>query len=381
MRRAPLLTLCVVALGCPQPITTVDELGPGAGSGRDASVADATPTDRGPAPVDAGDHDAGVRPPDTGTPDTGTLPPADAGLAALRWGQATVPANIAPVQAVWGRAADEVYAGTGHGKILRYDGAAWTEMFQTSSNLGITALSGTATRLFAASEVALNIIDGQDTWRHIVPRVRQITGLWAVSNDEVYLTVEEQNGTSLQRYSGGNLTEVFRPMGVGSLEDVWADAGGRLWICGTGGSLFVRDNGITTAEPVEWPAGWGRTEIANFTFGAIRGVGDALYAVGSRFLIFRRGADGVWRIDHDPFLTNPLTALAGFVAGAHTEIYATGRGTSAGPMLRFYDGQWRSAGVDDNLHLFGIWAAGPDDYFAVGMVRNTVRGVILRGVR
>jgi len=383
VRRFAVCTAVALA-GCPQPITTIGGLDGTTGStnrdgstptnGDGGSFADALPSDApiadsGQQQLDAGSADAGFA--DASRPDAG------GSLAPLRWGEAMVTPNLGAVNAVWGRSASDVYIGTSRGTVFRWDGTTWTEHFQAPSNRAIEGIWGTASKLFVASEVALNIIAGSDTQRINVPRVRSINGIWGRADDDVYLTVEEQNGTSLLRYDGASLSEAYRPA-AGPLQTVWSDDQGRMWIGGNGGQLYIQDRGVIAPEQVEFPMQWDRNDLAHFNFTTVRGFGDQLFAAGSRFLIFRRHTDGVWRLDHSPFLTNEITGMAGF---AGSEIYASGRSPSSGPLLRWYAGAWSSANLDQQYHLFDIWAAGPDDYFAVGMRRNTVNGVVLRGFR
>ena len=362
---------------------------PDSGFGEDA----AGPRDSGPAPqdatapsdagqVDSGAHpDASVQTPDATSPaDTGPSRP-DGGLVPLTWGTMTLPANTRALNCVWGRGASEVYAGTGSGALLRFDGTSWAGIWQDPGNRSLTAISGTGTSMFVTSEAQLHVFGPGGTSSHLVPRVRSITDVFAFADDDVYLTAREQNTTVLLRFDGAALTEFYHPTGVGQLETVWGPTAGELYFAGSNGSLFSHRNGVTTPESIEWPASWGTSDIANMSFHAVRGFDGELFAAGSRHLIFKKGNDRVWRLVYSPFLTDNITAIAGTSAGAHTEAYAVGRSVTGGPVARFYEGAWTSQGVDRTYHLFDVWRAGPDDYFAAGMIRNTVQGALLRGFR
>lgn len=391
LRRVCPATLCALlaswglATGCPQDIGTPLG-GPDAGGGGADALQPDGGTDREDArvEVDSG-ADAGPGGLDAERPDA--LPPPDAGgpLPPLTWGEMTLPSNTGTVLSLWGRSEDEIYAGTFNGNLLSFSrSSGWSVVWHEPNNFAIHAISGTATRIFVASETTLHVHEGgiQATPSRSLPIGKWIYAIHVVSDTEVYVTSDQQNGRGVYKYDGQRIIDLAEPSTISTLAGVYVDpSSGELFVGGNG-AMFRYDVATLIPETVEWLPGWGQSEILAFTFRTIEAVGGELFAAGDRGLVFQRGGDGVWRGVFLPLVADgDIHVIRGFDRGPDTEAYAVAEDSTQGPLLRYHQGQWEAGLMPDRLSLFGLWASGPDEYFAGGAVANTFDGVILRGAR
>lgn len=340
--------------------------------GGDAAVRDASLDGR--EPIDGGDlADAGARDGGEGR-DAGVGDPRDAGASGpLTWGQMVLPPTSA-IQAIWGRSADEVYAGNGNGAVLEYRAASgWAVAWQEPSNHGIRAIGGTPNRLFVASQSRLHVFAGgfDAPTSYLVPQVRGIEDMVVVAEDEVYLVATLTNGRALFAFDGAQVTSVFAPTDVGTLQSIAAPPGQPILV-GANGHIFRYERGVVSEERIEWPAGWTPNDIALFTFYDIATVDGRVFAAGDS-RIFERFLDGVWRVAATPSSPSPVYGLAG--AGARGFAVGRAEGASGGSILGF-DEDWSDVTGPD-LTLRAVWAAGPDLFYAGGW--TDLDGVILRG--
>lgn len=358
--------------GCPQEITTALNGTPGADASIDGGVPDSS------TGVDIGHSDAGAF--DGATTDARPADAGDVGFAELTFGEMQLPMNTSPVQCVWGRSATEIYAGTSNGKLLKYDGSNWTQdAWNDPGNRGLTDIWGNDDVLAISSEVQLHLHRNGGVESHLASSARSIHGIWGFSENDIYVAVEQTNGTNLQHFDGMALTERYRPTGVGQLYAVWGPSADLVYFGGSNGKLFKIDRGVVSEERVEIPAGY--SDGNTLTFRRIRGIGGEVYAVGSRHVVFQRDVDSVWRAVYNPLLTDEFYDLTGQVIGGAPEIYVVGRKATPGPAARFWAGGWSHANVSDRFHLFGIHRVSLHEYIAVGMIRNTNTGSILIGRR
>lgn len=298
------------------------------------------------------------------------------------WTPMILPADTRTITAIIGRASDDVLAGTINGRLLAFDGAAWTERWRTPSNHGIDAIGVVGDALFIGAGPELWTYDGNDFTRHVVRMGRKVTDVLAFATDDVYLTVEQTTGTALFRWDGAALSEVWTPNGVGTLYSVWGPSPAELYISGSQGSLHKKDGAAVFEETVEFPATWDRNDIAIMQFRSVRGIGGALFAVGSRHLVFRKGADQIWHMEHEMYRSDLARAIAGrALPGGGLEIFVAGTRATEGPLQSYLGGNWAFVpNLDDDL-LYGLWTAGDGVYYAGGSKRSASGGVVLIGER
>lgn len=381
MRAVALPVLAVFALatgGCPQSIATPGETDGATSEDAMTGNADATTLDDATAHEDATTEVDSGQPADAGSPADAEPPDAGGPINALTWSQMTVPPNTRIVECVWGRSSSEIYAGTSNGQLMSFDPAnGWMNVWHEPSNFGIHAIWGTTNKLFVASDTTLHVHSGGiQTTPQSLGVGRWIYDLHGLGDNEVYIVADTQNGRGLFKYDGDSVDSVIEPDNVATLAAVYTPSAGRIFVGGNG-HLFRYESFTLFDETVEWPATWNQNDILNFTFYDISPAGSRLFAMGSRYLIFERDATGTWKRVHEPFLTDSLQSSAGF----ENEAYAVGANVTGGAIVRNYQGTWTADQYNENVDLWDVWAAGPDEYFAVGGVNNTFDGIILRGTR
>jgi hypothetical protein len=336
--------------------------------------------DTGVPPVDSGTGpDSGETGPDSGEtgPDSGVE-----GMPELTWGSMTLPANTNTVLSIWGRSSEELYAGTGNGKLLRYaPQVGWVQVWESPSNFAIRAVGGTASRIFVADEGNFYVFTLGFNPSQEHPIGRFIRDMHVVSDNEVLLVSDQTNGRGLYRWDGSMIRTLNEPTDVSILSSVFVTGTNQTYVGGNG-KLYNYAANTLTPENVTWPAAWGTADIANFEFHSIGIIASQLFAAGSRNLIFRRELSGAWELMYAPFTAGgELHAIAGYPNGIDPEGYAVGDATSESSILRFYKLQWQPSSYQGNVDLHDLWTSNLDEYFAVGNVNNTFEGVILRGSR
>lgn len=370
--------LAVALAGCPQSIETpgADDAGPAREDAATSPDAAIHPDAETFPDADTPDDDAGEAP-DAGAPDTGT-PPDSGVLAPLTWSQMTLPPNTRGIEAVWGRSSSEIYAGSGNGNLLRFDPVnGWTVVWHEPSNFGIHAIWGTANNIFVASDTTLHVHRGSIEAVPLSYSVgRWIYDIHGVSDTEVYIVSDRQNGRALFKYDGSGVNLVIEPNDTATLGAVYVPRSGVVYVGGNG-HLFRYEQFVLNNETVDWEASWSSNDILLFNFWDISPAGSRLFAMGSRYLIFERDSTGVWQQSYAPFLTDSLNALAGY----DNEAYAVGNEVTGGSILRYYQDTWTTNHYDQNVDLRDIWSAGPDEYYTGGNLNNMGDAVLLRGSR
>ncbi len=165
---------------------------------------------------------------------------------------------------IWGASLINVFVGTSTGAILRNVGGAWTNTQVFGGGVAVHGLHGTGMLHVVAggSGGSIAVFDG-DTWDPKLsndPQTRDIHGVWAYDEDNVWLTGA---GGVVIHYNGKkwNLADVKGPY---YKEKAWADLWGHvtpggaaeLWSCGQDGAILHH-----TAE--EWvdASAWPETDI------------------------------------------------------------------------------------------------------------------------
>jgi len=372
VRRLYVWGCALFLLGCPQTVRPL--LQDGGAGGSDAQPGqDAGPTTDARPGVDAALDDAGG--PDAGSPDSG------AGRG-FQWTTLTLPNDTRSIVALWGRSANEIYVGTSNGHVLLFDGVKWTNVWRVPNNFAVRAIGGTAEHLFIAGERQLYVHPASPSMNPVALTVgNRIGGLSVVHDNLAFLVSERTSSRSLFRYDGMAVTEIAPNLQVASVNGVWGQADGRAWVAGNG--RFVAYDGAGLLEdPVDWPAGWSASDIANFFVYDIGAVAGHRIAVGTGGGILS-DISGTWRFVRAPSGSDDFEAVAEIPAGADTALTAVAVGEPvAGSALHFRtpDG-WTPSSYGGNTHLLSVWSSGPDEIYAGGAQRSTFTGVLLRGRR
>ena len=385
------LLLLSLAAGCAQSIAGLDSDGGAVGS--DASSIFPTGGDGGLQLLpDTGSSSAR----DAGSPDVGKSggadgggTRADTGFAPLEWGTMTPPSGLpsGAINAVWGDA-NFVWAAGPLGRVLRLDkrgSSGWT-IFATinQSNVDVKALRGMGTHVYAL-DGKLAVYDGS-SWKDVgFPAAFSPHVLKIVSETEIYVggASGSPGKATLLRWDGNfanapasvwTATDMIDVDSLGSFQ-------GALFIGGNAAAIFKRNGGVTTQQTVTDPPLWTSSEHFYMDFNAMAQVGTHFFAGGWRNYIFERDPSGAFKAVYSPLYTDDLEAMDGYSETGFTEGYAVGRSVTKGPIVRFDGTRWDSVNFTDSYHLLDVYCVSRDEWYAVGLEKGGLNGVILAGSR
>ncbi len=370
------LSVCLVA-GCPQAIH-VDGADGGLGDGG-VSASD------GGGVTDSGSADAAVS--NDGGSDGGSSSGQDAGNA-LTWGAMAVSLPEQP-EGVQGSASNDVYVVTAVGFIFRFDGSQWTQVFKDPSNYDYHSVwvdPGTK-EVFAGGDSTLVHCSPPCTQQSAFATfgaVGSVTGVCGISSPQKVFAVsyDMNQGTDyLYQWNGSAWGQVGGDTGAFSSAACWVAPDGSVFIAAQ--SYVSRyANSQFTQEPVDDYTSWTTSDIASQNFYAVWGDGTTVFAAGSHRRVLSRESNGHWTFQppgFNPSGANDFHAVAGWTS---SEVYAMGTGDVTGQQVAMFGGSsWSFApDIDSGVWIWGLWAAGPNEYFAVGT--DSLSGIyVLHGTR
>jgi hypothetical protein len=364
---AALATLSLVAAACPQQISVVGQTdgssSPDSGSpGGDA----AQPLDSGSIPDSGPGQDAGPGQ-DSGAvgTDSGTV---------ITWSNMISASSEGPYS-VWGASPTNVYVVGSTGVTQHYDGNLWSVVYQSTSNLDLHGVwVDSAGDVFAGGEGQLVQCTAPCTQMTSFTNLSvppTIMGVCGSSSQNVYAVGNDQNNNGyLYGWSGSSWTQLSSTTNIVQSSACWVNpTDGTLFIAGQS-YVWRFSSGGFTQEPVSDYQTWTVSEIANQYWSAVWGSGSTVFAAGSFGRILARQASGTWTLQPPGFnpssgVTTTFNALAGWTPA---EVYTAGSGCVSGELAARFNGTtW--AFIPDiwsGVAIFGMWAAGPNEYFAVG---------------
>jgi len=296
----------------------------------------------------------------------------------------SLPAGTREITALWGRSANEVYAGSGSGKALRYDGSGWREWAAATSsfnNGSIHAIWGDATNMVfgVGNSGALVVWDGANFQRHTVV-AGDVLALAGVAADDLYAVVRGSSSTALFHFDGTNFTNLLAgsDVGVAQFRALLRLASGDLLIGGSQGKIFSYSGGASAEETVALPTGV--LSAVTIIINDFVEVGGEVYAVSADHCIYRRGV-GHWDLVFDPVLVgSELRKIAGWAPVGGTELVAVGLSEPLNmhAIVTFDGSTGEHVDPTQRVDLWSLWSPGAGDYFLGGMVRSSIEGRILR---
>jgi hypothetical protein len=289
---------------------------------------------------------------------------------------------------VWGSSASDVYAlenwqENGYMAAIRhYDGTAWTRQ-ATFDELQLVSIWGTSPNdIFAVGGRVIMHFDGV-RWAlmHEQPESGlELRRVWGLSGSNVFVVGGAYDAGWMPRalkYDGTSWTEFSLPSHQAALNDVFGSSAQDVYAVG---EAVERSN--------DWPpegviyhydgTAWTLLESAPPNTG-LMGVWTAsatqVFAVGMKYVSAARGPDSfIWRYDGagwTEMATPNVGQLEDVWGSSATDVYAVGpRG------IIHYDGTSWTVVQESAQPLRGLWAASPDNLFAVG-----AGGTILHGIR
>lgn len=259
------------------------------------------------------------------------------------WTEMTNPSSDR-LRAVWGSGPSSVYAVGQNGRILRFNGTAWTTMTSpTTANLvGVSGVGDTL--VFAVGEDGSILRYNGALWSvFVAPNPnRSFTSLRMISPTLGYATSTE----GVHRWNGTTWALDGAFPGTWIPRAVWATSPTHVVVVGSFGMLH-RFDGTSWSTPTRRTAGG---------FSHLVGVGTTTFAFAGATAVRIEGGTtsllysapelrSVWAFDADHAL-----------AVGHD-----------GAVFRYRNGTWTSESIGSFANLTDVWAAGPNAVFAVGL--------------
>lgn len=349
--------------------------------------------------------------PEAGAPDASALDggcdgdaacvPTKADCTGASWCPVEAPLDARyALRAVWGSAANDVWAVGSAGTVLHFDGATWVSTpADTTRTLSAVGGSSKSDVWIAGSTSAVfhsaGFVSGKATWTDVSPQPYAtnqteaiLAGLWSRSAGDVWIsgkcfrvtgqpaTATRWRGRVIEPGDAGDVgggiawtTSGSCPTTKDSISALWG-SGATLWAAGTAANVF------RTTDPV--PDGGGApvwTELDSQSLQALTGIwgsaDDDVWIVGLGGTIRHFTGDSLLEFVESP-TTHALNAVWGT---SKSDVWAVGE---LGTILHFDGTQWlpSKAAFDYGApDLYGVWGSGPDDVWAVG------EGAIVRLVK
>jgi len=290
------------------------------------------------------------------------------------------------IYAMWGAAADDVWAVGAVGHVVHWDGTAWAEVSTPTTRRLRAVWGASASDVWAVGEGGRLVHwDGTAWTNSSLATSGQLEGVWGAAADDVWVVGQ---GGALFHYDGGGWTDLTSAaITTADLLEVRGTAAGDVWAAGVG---VVLHYGGASWTPVDVG------EVAEWRGIYPRGAADVFLAgVGGRV---RHYDGGGWTAQPVP-TTHNLNAIGPYgngevaaVGNAGTIAHYDGRtwmvvdpGTSqdlnalwttpargwaggeSGTLLRI-DGNdlIGRVGSPTSQHLFAIYGTGLDDVFVSG---------------
>lgn len=286
--------------------------------------------------------------------------------------------------AVWGRAADDVYAVGFDGTVIHYDGTAWTRETTTSTQ-PLTAVHGLPRapdalptdpthRTVAVGWKGTILERAQDgTWSPAASTSTATDDLFGVALGEEESGLAVGDGGRVLGFDGttwldvpfavpGEFSgELIEPKGV--LKGVWTGNGQRYYISGSGGATYRSASGYASFEALD-------TTVSEPLRGIWGTANDNVYVVGLDSLILRYS--GQWRrVVNNGASDVPRTFLFGVWGRNSEDITLVGW---SGVAIRRLDGAWIAEDTTVKSDLRGVWVDAETGLtFAVGSAGTVLR--------
>ena len=174
------------------------------------------------------------------------------------------------LSSVWGSAADSVFVAGDNGMILRYDGADWTPMVSGTSNHLPTIWGAAQDDIFVGGAWGTILHYDGSAWSTMKSNARShVIGLWGASSSDVFATGFDGQ---ILHYDGS----VWSQMGdSGTSEELWGIWGSSpvdVYVSGTGGTILHYDGQawlpMDSGTPLSVNSLWGASPNDIFAVGA-----------------------------------------------------------------------------------------------------------------
>jgi hypothetical protein len=233
------------------------------------------------------------------------------------WKSSTIATGVVEADAVWGRAADDVWAVGSYATIEHFDGKGWSPVDAgvpdaAKSKLHLYAVGGTDSEMWAVGQSGQVVhYDGQKYEVGTSASVADLRAIWVRNADDVWAA--GQAGT-VQRWKRGSGWAKIASTPSAALNGLWGRSETDVWAVASTSGIYHFDG--NTWSTVAGPAG-GTSQVLNAIAGAADGT---LWAVGAAGTILQYSG-GAWKLE----ATRIASDLLGVAVGTGGEVWAVGK--------------------------------------------------------
>ena len=260
------------------------------------------------------------------------------------------------LNAVWGSAADDVWAVGALGVILHWDGSSWkgADSGTTRQLNGVWGSSAGDVWAVGVLGTILHYIGG--TWQNAASGTTyDLMDIWGSAQNDVWAVGDPGTPSSVSHYSGRSWSKESFP-GTEWLQGIWGAASNDVWTVGSWGKIH-RWNGSGWQE---YASGLGGNDDLFAVWGS---AASDVWAVGTNYFettaIITRFNGTNW-VKESSVPAVRLNDVFGFGAN---DAWAVG---DAGAIVRWQGSIWTVVQSGTSAQLLGVWGASPDDVWAVG---------------
>ncbi len=308
----------------------------------------------------------------------GTLPQGFVGNATYWVGHRTGTAlpSSQDMYGIWGTSASNIFMAGGSGRILKYDGASWTEKTGPNSidMSGIWGSSATDVWAVGARRAVRRLLfftdyyytvwhstNGGGTWTDVLTsatdNARDLNAIWGYNSSNIWAvgaggTIMKYNGTSWSAQTSGTTKDLY---------GIWGYDSSNIWAVGASGTI-MKYNGTSWSAQTS-----GTTETL---YGVWGNSASGLWAAGSGGKIVRTTNGGTnWSAQ-----TSGSTAtLRGIWGYNSSSIWAVGSG---GTILNYNGGTWATQSSSYSAQLNGAWGTSATSVYACGAAVGSVSSLL-----
>lgn len=278
------------------------------------------------------------------------------------------------MHAIWGAAANDVWAVGYNNNIIHYDGSAWTSQMSGASG-ALNAVWGTSSSdVWAAGEGGSFFHWNGTEWTLIDKNAFcEVLSIWGSSSTDVWAV----GGECLLHWDGTSWTDQAgeRPP---QLSGIWGSGPNDVWAVGSAGytsnGIVVHYNGTTWETVLE-----GSPTVAVFELTGVWGTGPSdVWVVGRQNIAHWDGER--WAHEQCELVlgmvergSQPQRCLSGLInlwGSAPNDVWAVGSVLMGGSgFIQHWDGTaWTVAEYAMQNEVIGVWGSGPNDVWAVGNI-------------